>query len=71
MSSRSDEMPAADAGQLDPGVGRLEPERKDDQMLTMMLCRISHCRLRPAWARNAAGWQAHWLWFYFEWRSEQ
>lgn len=27
MSTRSDEMPTADAGQLDPGVGRPAPER--------------------------------------------
>lgn len=40
-------------------------------MLTLTLCKFSHCRLRPAWARNEAGWQCHWLWIYFDWRSEQ
>lgn len=33
MSTRSDEMPAADAGQLDPGVGRPVPGRDDFGML--------------------------------------
>lgn len=39
-------------------------------MLTVQLCKFSHCRLWPAVARNAAGWQVHWLWLYVEWRND-
>lgn len=36
-------------------------------MMTIQLCKFSHCRLWPAWGSNAAGWQFHWLWLYVEW----
>jgi len=38
-------------------------------MITIKLCRFSHCRLWPACASNEAGWQFHWLWLYLEWRK--
>lgn len=40
-------------------------------MMTIQLCKFSHCRLWPAWGSNAVGWQIHWLWLYVEWRSNQ
>jgi hypothetical protein len=39
-------------------------------MMTVQLCKFTHCRLWPAWGSNAAGWQFHWLWAYLEWRND-
>ena len=61
MSTRSDELPTADAGQLDPGVGRPVPERAG------FLAQIEACRREvaqwPEWMRQeraAPAWMQGW-----------
>jgi hypothetical protein len=40
------------------------------EMLTVTLCKFTHCRWWPAWYRGDDGWQFHWLWLYLEWRND-